>query len=124
MTVTECRRIALSLPESSEAPHHELTSFRVGGKIFATVTPDQRHVHIFVDQEDVERMVAAKPENCERLFWGGKLAGLRVRISGADADDVRELMELAWKRKAPKSLVKALEIGAGAKSSNRGRHSS
>ena len=31
------RKLALSLPESTEQPHHDMTSFRVRGKIFAMV---------------------------------------------------------------------------------------
>lgn len=36
VTVTVLRKIALSLPEATEEPHFEKTSFRVGKKIFAT----------------------------------------------------------------------------------------
>jgi hypothetical protein len=41
-TEATVRRLALSLPETTEEPHHDMTSFRVGGKIFATVTPRGR----------------------------------------------------------------------------------
>jgi hypothetical protein len=34
------RRHALSLDEVTEAPHHELSSFRVRGRIFVTIPPD------------------------------------------------------------------------------------
>ena len=39
MTLDDVRSFALSLPETTEAPHHERTSFRVRGKIFATALP-------------------------------------------------------------------------------------
>jgi hypothetical protein len=40
MTAKEVRAIAMSLPEAEEKPHFERTSFRVGRKIFATMTAD------------------------------------------------------------------------------------
>ncbi|MGC2166057.1 MAG: MmcQ/YjbR family DNA-binding protein [Gallionella sp.] len=43
MTLNEARQLALSLPEATEQPHHEPTSFRVRGKIFATIAGDQQH---------------------------------------------------------------------------------
>jgi len=41
MTPLAFRSFALSLPEASEPPHVERTSFRVGKKIFATMTADE-----------------------------------------------------------------------------------
>jgi hypothetical protein len=38
MTAAAFRTLALSLPEATEAPHFERASFRVGKKIFATMT--------------------------------------------------------------------------------------
>ncbi|MEO8512527.1 MAG: MmcQ/YjbR family DNA-binding protein [Ignavibacteria bacterium] len=43
ITIKTFREIALSLPESSEAPHFEKTSFRAGKKIFATLD-DRNHL--------------------------------------------------------------------------------
>jgi predicted DNA-binding protein (MmcQ/YjbR family) len=37
VTIELCRVVALSFPETSEQPHFEKTSFRVGKKIFATL---------------------------------------------------------------------------------------
>ena len=54
MKLEQARRFALSLPEVVEAPHHELSSFRIRGKIFATVPPDGKHLHVFVDEQQRE----------------------------------------------------------------------
>ena len=37
---------------ATEAPHHERTSFRVGGKIFATMPPDGATVNVLLDEEE------------------------------------------------------------------------
>ena len=56
------RRLALSLPETTEAPHHDMTSFRVGGKIFATMPPQGDRVHIFVDVDEATSYCAEFPD--------------------------------------------------------------
>jgi hypothetical protein len=40
MNARDARRMALELPEVTEEPHFHLVSFRVHGKIFATLPPD------------------------------------------------------------------------------------
>ena len=107
MKIGEARRYALSLPEATEAPHHHLSSFRVRGKIFATVPPDEEHLHVFVPEEEREIAVAANPEACEKLWWGKKVVGVRVRLDRAKAADVRRMLRSAWRGKAPKALADA-----------------
>jgi hypothetical protein len=101
----QARRFALSLPEAREEPHHEAMSFRVGGKIFATVHPEGKHLHVFVDEEVREPLIAAEPTVYEPLRWGGKVLGVRVLLSKADSSIVSELLRTAWSTKAPKRLV-------------------
>lgn len=94
------RRFALSLPESAEAPHHELSSFRVRGKIFATVPSHGKHLHVFVDEQQREPLVAAEPAIFEKLWWGAKVVGVRVVLAKADPTAVAALLYSAWCRKA------------------------
>ncbi len=107
MKLGDARRIALALPEAAEAPHFDFTSFRVRGKIFATAPPDGLHLHVFVDDDARERALELHAEFIEKLWWGKKVVGLRVRLAGAKAAVVRELLHGAWRRKAPKALVSA-----------------
>ena len=41
MKMSQLRIFALSLPDATEEPHFNYSSFRVRGKIFATVPPDE-----------------------------------------------------------------------------------
>ncbi|HEY5566990.1 MAG TPA: MmcQ/YjbR family DNA-binding protein [Gammaproteobacteria bacterium] len=109
MKIAEARRYALTLPEVTEEPHFHLSSFRVRGKIFATVPPDEEHLHIFVDKQERELAIAVNPRACEKLKWGKQVAGLRVILANAKVADVKDLLHSAWRRKAPKSLAKTLE---------------
>ena len=104
MTLHEIRTLALRLPAVSEQPHHQSTSFRVEGKIFATAPPDGDYVHLFVSEEVREAAIAVHPAFAEKLFWGGKVRGLRVRLAEADPAVVAHWLRLAWKDKAAKAL--------------------
>jgi hypothetical protein len=104
VNVREVRRLALALPEASEAPHFELASFRVKGKIFATLAPDGSYLNVFVDDEHREMMAAVDPKAYESLQWG-KIRYLHVSLRAAKARDVKALLRAAWERKAPKKLV-------------------
>lgn len=102
MKVDAVRTFALSLPDTTEEPHFHMTSFRIRGKIFATVPPENTHVHIFVDEHESRAWADQDPRAYEALMWGKKLAGLRVTLAAAKAKDVQELLRASWKRKAPK----------------------
>ncbi len=100
----DARRIALALPEAVEAPHHGIPSFRVGKKIFATM-PDDAHLHVMLERDEVDMAVAASPRACEELRWGKQVAGVRVRLGAADRRILEMLLKEAWRRRAPKRLI-------------------
>ncbi|MBI5852068.1 MAG: MmcQ/YjbR family DNA-binding protein [Planctomycetes bacterium] len=95
----------MALPEVVEAPHFEARSFRVGGKIFATMPPDDEHLHVLVDADVARAAAGADPVACEELWWGKQLAGVRVRMSAIHSSTLAPLLEAAWRRRAPKRLL-------------------
>ena len=102
-TLGDARALALSLPEAAEQDHHGLDSFRVRGKIFATV-PDDGHLRIMIDEDDIKAAVAEHPGTCAPFYWGARLACVVVTLAEAEPPLVRELLTEAWRRKAPKKL--------------------
>src|SRR5204863_4826932 len=96
MLLSEARRFALSLAETTESPHHDMSSFRVKGKIYATVPADGDHLHIFVEEGELRAAIAENPAAFEELWWGNRLVGVRVTLSAADPKLVHELLEEAW----------------------------
>ncbi len=94
------RTAALALPETTEEPHHHFGSFRVRGKIFITVPPDNTHIHVFVSEQDRERALAAYPDFTEKLLWGGKVVGIRVTLATAPAAVVKVMVRQAYEHKA------------------------
>jgi hypothetical protein len=103
MELQGVRKFALALPETAEQDHFGNPSFRVLGRIFATV-PDDTHLNVMIDPFDVDAVVHAEPESCAELRWGKEVRGVRVSLPKASPGMVEELLRVAWKRKAPKRL--------------------
>ena len=112
MKLEQVRRIAMSLPSVTEEPHFTYTSFRVGGKIFATAPPEGEHLHVFVEEEQRQLAMALEPEPLEILTWGKRVVGLRVVLPKAKPALVKKLLEQSWSRKAPKRLLASGHTGA------------
>jgi hypothetical protein len=102
MTLADVRNLAMDLRGSTESPHHRYTSFRVRGRIYATAPREGGSLHVFVDEEDRERMARIDPDAYETLGWGKKVVGLRVNLERARRADVEALLRAAWQRKLSK----------------------
>lgn len=111
MTLDQVRGLALGLPEVVEQDHHGMASFRVRGKILATV-PDDGHVRVMLPEEAILAAVAEDPGACAPSYWGAKLACVVVDLAAADRDHVHELLADAWRVRAPASLRSAYDAGA------------
>ncbi len=94
----------MSLPEVTEEPHHNFGSFRVRGKIFITMPPDEQHIHVFVPEQEREQALAMYPLFTEKLLWGSKVLGVRVSLPQATPSAVKSLVLQAWQSKAPRVL--------------------
>lgn len=105
MKLADAREFALSLPSTTEEPHFEMTSWRVNHQIFATIPPEGDRLHIFVDEGETMACVQLDPIVYEELWWGKKLVGVRVNLKKAKRMQVAELLEEAWRRRAPKRLI-------------------
>lgn len=102
MKVDAVRQFALSLPEATEEPHFHYSSFRIGGKIFATMPPSNDLLHVFAPEEDREAAIAAHPETCETLHWGKRVVGVRVDLKEASRSLVEDLLRAAYDSKLRK----------------------
>jgi hypothetical protein len=100
----EARRIALALPEAVEQDHHGRPSFRVAGKIFATLW-DERHLNVMLDEPGILTAVQSRPDVCAERRWGKRLAAVQVDLARASAELVAELLADAFEHKAPRRLV-------------------
>ena len=84
MNAQQARQLALALPQASEEPHFDFTSFRIGGKIIATMPPGEEVLHVFVDEAQRAPLIDLQPDAYQALHWGAKLVGVKVILSHAE----------------------------------------
>jgi hypothetical protein len=52
-----------------------------------------------VDEPGIHTAVQSHPDVCAEVWWGKRLAAVRVTLSAADAELLSELLEDAWEGK-------------------------
>ena len=94
----QIRRLALALPETVEQDHHGRPSFRVDGRIFATLW-DETHMNVMLDEPGIRTVTQASPAACAEFWWGKRLRAVQVNLAIADLALARELLTDAWEHK-------------------------
>ena len=99
------RLMALALPEAVEADHHGIPSFRVSGKIFATLRTQPQRLMVKLDPEDQHNLAEGHPGVVAPVpgYWGRK-GSTFVEYGRADDTLLRSFLNLAWAGVAPKRL--------------------
>jgi hypothetical protein len=115
MTPSAFRRLALSFGGAHEEPHFARTSFRVGKRIFATMTRDGKEAMVPV--LPVPRCLALLESDRDVYIdhggWTRRMGGLGIRLAKADTTLVAKLMREAWERIAPKQGKTSSPAGKG-----------
>jgi hypothetical protein len=103
MRAQEFRRIALGLTDAIEGSHMGHPDFRVNGRIFATLHPDNKFGMVKLPPDQQQRFVDENPDAFapESGAWG-RHGCTRVRLDTVDEDTLGEAMTIAWQ--ATKSL--------------------
>ena len=106
LTLADLRGYALALPEVEEKTHFRLPGFRVADKLLAHLQHGDTHAIVCVERAEAEAAADAEPEVFEAVWRSGRIfVGLRVDLAGVTGDRMRELVEHAWRNRAPKRLV-------------------
>jgi hypothetical protein len=104
VTRQQAQKLALALPEAVEQDHHGRPSFRVAGKIFATLW-DADHMNVMLDEGGILTTVQSDPAMCAEVWWGKRLGAVRVDLRRAEAEMLAGLLADAWEGKAPRRLL-------------------
>jgi hypothetical protein len=109
-TEDDARRIALSLPETTEKPSYGTPGFRVKDKLFARMheMPDTLVVWV-ADMGEKEAMLASAPD---RYFETPHYDGypmLLVRLNAIDLDELTEVLTESWRARAPRRVLPLLD---------------
>ena len=108
ITVKEVRALALSFPEVREEPHFDRASFRVRGRIFATIAPDEKSGMLKLDLDAHEALLAAEPGAFFSFGGFSRNGATGVRFARVNKQLFRELLDEAWRNVAPKGLVASM----------------
>jgi hypothetical protein len=114
VSLEDVRRIAMSLPRTTEHLIRDHTKFRVGRLVYASVSPDEERLGFGFPKEERAALVASRPEvfmmpvrSDERYQW------VRARLRALDEDELRELLIDAWCMVVPKKVAASYLDGQG-----------
>lgn len=130
VTYEQLREWVLALPGTREVFVEEWghPTLRYGDKMFASGQTGSPYASVKASPEEQAELLAAAPEVCESSVRSGAVGGavgrekaayvgrygwVRVNLAAADPDELRGLVLEAWRRTAPKRVVRAYESGQG-----------
>jgi hypothetical protein len=106
VTADEVRRIAMSLPRTTEGIVRDRVKFRVGRIVYAALSPDETRMGFGFPKEEREALVEAEPEKFMMPLTSDlRYNWVRVRLAAIDEDELRELLVDAWRMCVPKKVA-------------------
>lgn len=114
VTIHDVRKLALSLPRTTEGLVRDSVKFRIGSIVYAAISPDETLMGFGYPKDERADLVAAEPQKFlmplksdERYHW------VRVRLAAIDEDEMHELVTDAWRMCVPKKVAAAYDaLGA------------
>jgi len=105
MTGSDFRRIALSLPDTTEASHFGNPDFRAGGRIFATLSLERDGYGVLLlTPEQQAGMVEDEPAVFSPVPGGwGRNGSTRVLLSKVAPDVLEGALRTAWQNRVGKN---------------------
>jgi hypothetical protein len=107
VTFGEVRRLALSLPRTTEHLVYGRIKFRIKSIVYIGMSADERSMGFGFPKEERAALVAAEPEKFfmpipsdERFNW------VRVWLDAVDEDEMTELVVEAWRMCVPKRVAR------------------
>lgn len=111
-TADDVRRIARSLPRTSEGVVRDHHKFRIGRIVYAALSPDETQLGVGFPKEERDAMISAEPEKFLppapvdlRYQW------IEVRLAAIDEAELQELITDAWRMVVSKRTAAAYDAG-------------
>jgi hypothetical protein len=108
VTEDDVRRVALSLPATTEKPSYGTPGFRVKDKLFARIREEGDLLVWVADETEKRGLVASEPSKFFTTPHYDGHPSVLVRFEGVDIDELRELLTESWRLRAPKKLLTQL----------------
>jgi hypothetical protein len=108
VTVDDVRRLALSLPRTTEHLIHDRVKFRVGQIVYVAFSRDETVLGFAYPKEERDALIASAPSTFhlprlsdQRYHW------VDAWTAALEEDEMRELVVDAWRMVVPKSVARA-----------------
>lgn len=106
-TVDEVRKLALSLPRTTEHLIRDRVKFRIGRIVYLAFSRDEEFMGFAFPKEEREGLVAAEPEK----FLMPRTSDLRynwvvTRLDALSSEEMQELVVDAWRMCVPKRVAR------------------
>jgi hypothetical protein len=97
VTAEEVRRVAMSLPRTTEGLVRDCVKFRIGRIVYVAISPDERAMGFGFPKEERAALIASEPD---KFFMPAK-SDLRYHwaeawLAALDAGEMAELVVDAW----------------------------
>jgi hypothetical protein len=106
VTLADVRAFALPLPRTYERLIRDQTKFKVGQYVYLSVSPDETTMGFGYPKQERAGLIASDPvkflppvKSDERYNW------VVVRLTEIDRDELREIVQDAWRMVVPKRLA-------------------
>ncbi|MBT2208600.1 MmcQ/YjbR family DNA-binding protein [Actinomadura sp. NEAU-AAG7] len=108
ITVDDVRRLALTLPRTSEHLIRDRVKFRVGSIVYVAFSRDETVMGFAFPKEERDALIASEPdrfhlpeESSLRFNW------VHAWTSALDEEEMYELVTEAWRMVVPKKVAAA-----------------
>jgi hypothetical protein len=110
----QVRDWVLALPGGAEVIVEEWghPTLRVNNKMFASGMSGSSTMTVKASKEEQEALIASAPEVYSVAAYVGRFGWVQVDLSKVDRQELHELVIEAWRRTAPKKLVKSFDAQA------------
>ena len=105
-TWTDVRRLAKALPGAEESASYGTPAFKVKKKLMVRLHQSGEALVVMISMSDRELRMKVDPVTFFITDHYLNYPAMLVRLSTVQEADLRELLEEAWRRVAPASLIK------------------
>jgi hypothetical protein len=105
VTFAVARRLALALPGVVEGTAYRTPAFRVAGRFLFRLREDAATLALRIDFDTREALMQAKPKTFFITDHYRGYPAILVRLSTVRREELKALLEQAWRQVAPKRLV-------------------
>ena len=108
-TLRTVRRLALAFPGVEEGPCYGTPGFRVRGKFLARLWEDGETLVVKCGDDERDFRMQADPETFFTTDHYRGYPTVLIRLARVRTADLRDILEQAWRRSAPKGLIAEYE---------------